>query len=250
MKDQKIKTIYKNIQKLEWDSSFFGFNIAYILVRNLTNDIVSEMKNFVSEKDVRLVQYLCDCHDNKSVIIAESNGFHFTDIRLTFEKKIAKLTTPKLPNNFTYGIAEKNHIKVLKSISDNLYLDSRYYYDGNFKIDKINEFYKGWLEKAVKGLFDDECYCIFLKNVPVAFCTIRYTSPLKAAIGLFGVSSDYRGLGLAKSLLDCVNNTLYQKNIKEVFVVTQGRNYSAQRTYQRSSFLSQKSELWYHKWIK
>ena len=247
---KKKKDIYNNIHKLEWDSSFFGFNIAFLSEREISNDIVLEMKNFILEEDVRLVQYLCDCHDNKSVIIAESNGFHFTDIRLTFEKKISKLITSNLPTNFTYGIAEKNHIKALKKISEHLYVDSRYYYDGNFDSTKINQFYKGWLEKAVKGLFDDECYCIFFKNVPVAFCTIRYNSLSKATIGLFGISTNYRKLGLAKSLLDCINNTLYVKNIKEVFVVTQGRNYSAQRTYQRSSFLSHKSEIWYHKWIK
>ena len=208
------------------------------------------MERFITDNDAKLVQYLCDCHDNKSVQVAESNRFHFTDIRLTFEKNITGLMPIKLPTNFTYGTAQQYHIEELKVISNDLYIDSRYYYDGNFSTEKINQFYSGWLEKSVKGLFDDECFCIFFKDVPVAFCTIRYNTISKSTIGLFGVSSNYQGKGLANILLDAVNNTLYERNIKKVIVVTQGRNYTAQRTYQRSSFISLKSELWYHKWIK
>ena len=38
-------------------------------------------------------------------------------------------------------------------------------------------------------------------------------------------------------------------NIKNLSVVTQGRNYSALRAYQNSNFKISKTELWYHKWI-
>jgi hypothetical protein len=34
-----------------------------------------------------------------------------------------------------------------------------------------------------------------------------------------------------------------------VQVITQGRNYAAQRLYQRAGFVTRKTELWYHKWF-
>jgi hypothetical protein len=33
-----------------------------------------------------------------------------------------------------------------------------------------------------------------------------------------------------------------------VLVVTQGRNYAAQRLYQRNQFRTCEVQLWYHKW--
>ena len=116
MKKNIIKKKYNYIDKLEWDSDFFGFNIGFINKRYLNKSIISEMKKFILDNDIKLVQYLCDCHDNKSVKIAESNHFHFTDIRLTYEKKISASIPIKLPTNFTYGIAQKYHIEELRSI--------------------------------------------------------------------------------------------------------------------------------------
>ena len=43
---------------------------------------------------------------------------------------------------------------------------------------------------------------------------------------------------------------LYKDGITYIDVVTQGRNYSAQRLYQRCGFITQSTELWYHKWLK
>ena len=131
-----------------------------------------------------------------------------------------------------------------------MYKQSRYHFDENFSKTKINQFYEGWLEKAVLGLFDHECYCIFFNNSPVGFCTIRYTSLDHATIGLFGISKDHQNKGLSKNLLSYVNNILYDKGINKISVVTQGRNIAAQRAYQKSGFFSKRTQLWYHKWIK
>ena len=70
-----------------------------------------------------------------------------------------------------------------------------------------------------------------------------------AHIGLFGVHEDYSGQGLGKFLLNNVFNKLAAANIKKVFVVTQGRNYPAQRLYQSVGFKTFSTELWYHKWM-
>lgn len=248
--NKSFENNYQYIKKLEWDSNFFNFNVAFLIKKYLNNDIITEMNNFVKNEKIKLVEYLCDCHDSKSVVLAESNNFHFTDIRLTFERKITNLIPVNLQKKFNFGIAEKKHIEELQKISNNLYVDSRYYFDGNFKLEKINEFYKGWLEKAVLGTFDHECFCIFKLDVPIGFCTIRYSGANQASIGVFGISSEYQGMGFAKTILQHVNNVLYNKGITELSVVTQGRNYPAQRTYQRSGFLTKVTELWYHKWYK
>lgn len=237
------------IKKLEWDSSFFGINIALLNQNYLNNEILRELNNFILKENINLVQYLCDCNDYNSSVLAQKNQFCFTDIRLTYEKDLKPLNISYIPTAYSFNIADKTHISDLKVISKFLYRDSRYYFDSNFSKIKIDQFYEGWLEKAVLGLFDHECYCVFYNNSPVGFCTIRYDSQKNATIGLFGISQEHRKKGLGNNLLSYVNNVLINKEINKISVVTQGRNISAQRAYQKAGFYSKATQLWYHKWI-
>ena len=237
------------VKKLDWDTDFFGLGVGYVSSRNLTENIYQKINKFSTVNDIRILEYLCNCHDRRSVIAAERQGFHFVDIRLTFEVKTKEMQLEALPEGFSYGIAEPTHIEELKRIGSNIYKDSRYYFDGNFDIQKINEFYRGWVEKAVLGTFDHICYCIFKGDQPVGFSTLRYSKHESASIGLVGFSEDFQGLGLGKKLMNHVIDECAKKGVKKIFVVTQGRNYTAQRLYQAAGFKTFSTELWYHKWL-
>lgn len=246
---EDFEEIFNLVKMLSWDSDFFGFNIAYLSCLHLTENILHNLDLFIQENNLRLVEYLCNCHDRRSVRLAEQNQFHFTDIRLTYEIKLEKILNVENESSFNFALAKNEHVSILKEISNDLYKDSRYYFDGNFDKNKINEFYRNWVEKAVLGTFDDECFLVFEKKIPLGFCTIRYLSESSAQIGLFGISKDHMGKGIALILIKTVLNKLFYKGIKQVLVVTQGRNYAAQRVYQKAGFLTKKTELWYHKWI-
>ena len=237
------------IKKLEWDSDFFNFKISYLSCRHLTENVIHHMYDFIETEKIKLVEYLCNCHDRRSVVLAEKNQFHFTDIRITLEREITVKTQVKLEPQFSIYLADPKHINELKLISCNIYKDSRYYFDGKFDTRKISEFYQSWIEKAVLGTFDHECHTMFHNDTPVGFCTIRYYPSNTAQIGLFGISDKYQGKGLALKLIHSVINKLQEKSIKKIYVVTQGRNYAAQRLYQKAGFLTRSTELWYHKWI-
>lgn len=248
-KDFQFENIAELIIKLEWDSNFWGFPVAYLSSRYLTESVVNRIKRVVKRDNIRLVEYPCNCHDSRSVKIAEKNGFHFTDIRMTFEKKLENKNERTTDQSIIFGKAKKEDIEILKQISSNLYKDSRYFFDENFDRKKVNEFYMGWVEKAVLGQFDDECWCFYDKGIPLGFCTIKYHIENLASIGLFGMAKNYQGRGLASLLLNMVFNYLVDSGRKKLLVVTQGRNYAAQRLYQKSGFVTKSTELWYHKWI-
>jgi len=249
--DKEFEEITDIIKKLEWDSSFWGFPVAYLSCRYLTESIVYRINKFIKFKKIKLVEYLCNCHDNKSVIITAKNNFIFADIRLSFEKKLQNKQDINLPRELKFGLASQNDIKPLLKIAKNLYLDSRYSYDENFNKEKVSIFYQNWVKKAVLGTFDDECYCLFekSKNNPIGFCTIKYGLSGVADIGLVGLSKDYQNKGLAQIMFNLVFNELLKKSINKIYVVTQGRNFSAQRLYQRLGFLTKTTEIWYHKWL-
>ncbi|MFN8308774.1 MAG: GNAT family N-acetyltransferase [Chitinophagales bacterium] len=236
------------VKLLPWDSNFFGMAVGYVSSRNLTENIYNKVNGFVKQHHIRLLEYLCNCHDRESVKVAEQHRFQFTDIRLTFDCNTSPQPTPQLPEGFTLGLAEKKHIHALKRCGSGLYKDSRYYFDGNFEESKLNDFYEGWVEKAVLGTFDHLCYTIFDKGEPVGFCTIRNSLGHTAIIGLVGFAPEYQGMGLGKKLLQFVIGECHKAGQQKIFVVTQGRNYGAQRLYQSTGFRTFSTELWYHKW--
>lgn len=237
------------IRLLDWDSFFFGFPISLVGSKYLTENIQLLIEDFAKSNQLKLIQYLCNCHDDISVKVAEENRYHFTDIRLTFQYKFPAVLKTFI-NDTSCRLANESHIVDLISMTEDLYKDSRYFYDGNFDLTKINHFYSEWLIKAIKGTFDHECYAWFIKEKPVAFCTVRYSSDNQANVGLFGVHKDYSGKGYGKKLLLSVIEILAKKRVMNLEVVTQGRNYAAQRLYQSVGFKTKETELWYHKWYK
>ena len=92
------------------------------------------------------------------------------------------------------------------------------------------------------------CLLICLRKKPIGFCTIKVNQD-EASIGLLSISSKYQRRGFSKILLSAIDYEMKKINIKNLSVVTQGRNYSALRAYQNSNFKISKTELWYHKWI-
>ncbi|MFQ5787164.1 MAG: GNAT family N-acetyltransferase, partial [Thermodesulfobacteriota bacterium] len=249
-KEYYFRGIFELITLLEWDSNFFGYPVAFLSCKHLTENILYRTNGFIRKEKIRLVEYLCNCHDKRSVKLAEKNNYGFKDIRLTFVKLLEKNTVEvNLDSNMDFGLAEEQHIPKLREIGRDIYLYSRYSFDDNFNKSKVREFYMEWVEKAVLGKFDDECFALFINQEPIAFCAIKYFANTNARIGLVGVAENHTGKGVGKKLLQSVLDTLYKKGVKEVSVVTQGRNYGAQRLYQKVGFVTQSTELWYHKWV-
>lgn len=238
------------ITKLEFDSQFFGFPVAYITSKYLTRSIVYRVNQFIQQNKIKLVEYLCNCHDDTSVRIAEESGFHFTDIRFSLFIKPDVDPDTNLPAGICFGKAQEKDIPRLREMGEGIYRESRYYFDGRFDEQKINEFYQNWIEKGVRGTFDDCCYSLFERDKPIGFCTMRLAPGHAARIGVFGMSKDWQGRGLGRLLLNNVIKSAREQGAKTIHVVTQGRNYYAQRLYQSAGFRTYGNELWYHKWIE
>jgi dTDP-4-amino-4,6-dideoxy-D-galactose acyltransferase len=248
-RDFNFDYIVSLISKLEWDSTFFGYNVALISCMHLTENIYKYIEKFIQDENIRLVEYLCNCHDATSVQVAENKGFRFTDIRLTFSRVLVGDEAAELPENIRFEKADENAVPALRQIAKGLYADSRYCFDNNFDLIKIDEFYQGWVEKGVLGQYDDEAWCLFENHEPFAFCTLRFRKENTASIGLVGIKENYCGRGFGRKLLLNVFDHLYRRDVQSVIVVTQGRNYAAQNLYQSVGFRTKITQLWYHKWI-
>jgi GNAT superfamily N-acetyltransferase len=162
---------------------------------------------------------------------------------------LKKNNIPRLiHHNWEFRVASDNDTDQLVGISEDLYVHSRYYFDLNFPREKVKTFYQDWVSKAIRGEFDDLAYVLCIDGCPQAFCTLRFNGN-ESMIGLVGVHSKYSGKGLGKAVLENSLMKLKDIGINKVSVITQGRNYPAQRLYQRVGFLIEKSQVYYHLWI-
>jgi ribosomal protein S18 acetylase RimI-like enzyme len=238
------------IKLVDWDSQLFGFPIAALNTAKLTADIMSLAATEIAQQKIHMLQYLCPCDDIDSIYQAEVEMFHFVDARLTYQKKLVSLDiAPEKKDGIYFGIANESHIPELMIISESLYQDTRYYADQHFPRDKVHVLHKTWLANAVHGKFDHICYCLFIDNNPIGFCSVRYNNQHTATLGLFGIAKEHQRKSLGNYLLQLACADLFSKGYKEILVVTQGKNYGAQRTYQSNGFKSLKVEMWYHKWF-
>jgi hypothetical protein len=91
---EKVADIVSLVRPLDWDTTFFEFPVAAVRTLKLNEPIVHSAIRYCERNHIRLLQYLCDCHDRESVLQAEKNGFNFTDIRLTFESFLGPRQAP------------------------------------------------------------------------------------------------------------------------------------------------------------
>lgn len=245
---QRIPHILSLFRKLAWDSDFFGFNVASIACLRLTENIQKQVASFIEKEKIELLEYQCDCHDRTSILVAEKAGYSFVDIRLTFSQKLLWDYSVEQKPGVEVRKATEEDIPALRSIAHDAYQDSRYYFDGHFDREKLIQFYELWAEKAVRGQLEDFAYVVTQEGKVAGFVSIKMEGKHRARIGLVGVDSSSRGAGLGMHMFMCVLKELQDQGIEYVHVTTQGRNYAAQRLYQKCGFLTEKTELWYHKW--
>lgn len=238
---QREKETLPMIKKLDWDSEFFGLNIASINTES--NDIdFGSIENFVKENKIEFVQACCQTSDRTLINKLEKEGFNFCDLRVTYSIDLRKIS----PEKGKIIFADENDIPAIKEIAGKVFLqDSRYNYE-KFDIEKVKEFYQTWAEKAVYGTFDDFCLKSKDNGSLTGFISGKFREGI-ANIGLVGVSENYQGKGVGTELMKGFFDYCLKKGVSNVEVVTEGRNLRANNYYIKSGYGLKSIESWYYK---
>lgn len=230
---------------LEWDSAFFGFRIARVRGSSLTPERVSEIDAWCGRRGVACVYFLSRSDDPATTRLAEDNGFHLVDIRMTFR------CTPAAGPTDSFGAvrpARPEDVPVLEAIARECYQDTRFFCDPKFPGRLSVSLYETWIRRSCEG-FAEAVLVSEVEDGPVGYISCHLSGqPTAGRIGLVGVSSLAKGRGVGRTLVGRALEWFRAQGAREVFVVTQGRNYAAQCLYQRCGFLTHVVELWYHKW--
>lgn len=229
---------------LEWDSQFFGHRIARIEQNRLDRPDLEKSLSWCAEQGIECLYFLSAPDDDDTVRLVEEAGFHFVDIRVELDwKAIAVSQQPNIIREF-----QESDLSELQKIASQNFANTRFGFDSHFESGRTAELYKTWLT----GSCQDDSHTVFVAmngNDIAGFITCQFDSARVGRIGLIALKSEAQGKGYGKQLVQAAQHFFFSAGAREVQVVTQGRNISAQRLYQSCSFRTCQLGLWYHKWF-
>jgi len=236
---------------LDWDSKFFGFNVAIIHHNNLPVSRLKELLITLKKKDVRLVYWpAASTIDLSMEQLKNLNG-------LLVDKKI----TFKIPlNRFKGSLCANAHLierynpsipfTNLESLAIQCGEYSRYAVDPKIPKKKFIQLYSLWIEKSVTKQIADEVLILRKDTFIQALITLKKNKNSDTGkIGLLVVDKKYRGQGLGEQLIHSALQWFQTFNLKYVTVDTQGENSAACCFYQKCGFFVESVVNFYHFWI-
>jgi dTDP-4-amino-4,6-dideoxy-D-galactose acyltransferase len=228
------------IQKLNWDSEFFNFNIGKAIINNTEEYSLTYAEFTKSEFD--LIYIFCpETIDSQAIeIIKSKKNLH--DTKLTFTKN--NLIPYKLNSSI-------NSINLLSPKLEMLAIKSGIF--SRFKRDHhLNKYfpllYKTWIRRSINHEIADIVYGYFSESQELQGILTLKKDDNTAKIGLISVSEKSRGLGIGKALVNQAEHWCLKNEITELYVDTQELNKDAGFFYTSIGFnLSNKLHI-FHLW--
>lgn len=210
---------------LEWDSTFFGFNVCRLSGLGTVPDVSSLCRStylFAVIPDICTVQ-IQDLKDS---------GFRFVKQMVNLRKSYP-FTPSEMDGYLDFDVANKDDLEDLKRIAGTCFLYSRFHADPilNKKADLLHE---KWIENCFYGLAD--CILVHRSNSRVIGFIAVKKSELDNKIVLIGVDKNHQGEGCGKRLMEQFFNYSMQSNANTCSVRTELDNSQAINLYLKHGF--------------
>ncbi len=234
---------------LPWDTHFFGVRIGRVNPHYLTKTSMRDILKWEKSNSIDCLYFLAEFDDPETIRLAEANHFQLEDIRITLESNRSRneKNIYRVVGNIITRTVQPADISTLEDIARKSHKDTRFYFDRNFSKEKCDSLYATWIRRSCEG-WADQVLVAEMNGRAVGYITCKALDESVGQIGLVGVDEQARGQGIGKSLILAALDWFSIHNIHSAQVVTQGRNISAQRLYQKCGFTIHSLQLWYHRW--
>lgn len=234
------------IQRLDWDSNFFGFAIGEV---DPTSLVPGRLAGEAQAGGYRCLYYRCAIGDARALQKAAEAAFAVVDVRVTLEMVVG--TGPsgqrRLRPDVAVGMFTDTDAPALARIARQLSRYSRFAFDARFGPEQAERLYAEWLRVSWAGRAD-AFLVARLGGDPVGFATCRLF-PERARLELVAVDEVHAGRGVGTALLASAQDWLAANGARIVTVVTQGRNPAAITFYGRCGFRLSDIALVHHRWF-
>ncbi|MFP3019095.1 MAG: dTDP-4-amino-4,6-dideoxy-D-galactose acyltransferase [Arsenophonus sp.] len=231
---------HANIEILTWESDFFNRKTAKL---NFLPNAPTISLSQLDEYDI--IKAKVTTGNTKLIDAMTTIGFFLIEGEIDFCLNVAGRVKNK---SLELSVADEKDIEELKSIAATAFLHSRFRSPW-YRLEDNIRFYSFWIEKAVKGTFDD--ICLLLKGVQGdihGFVTIKKLSSKKEArIGLLATAAPYQRKGIGKQLITISRQWSEQKGVDRLRIATQISNISAIRLYSKMGAQIERTDYWLYR---
>jgi len=234
-------------QQLEWDSNFFGFEVA-----KYNNDISSQA-DFedvccsLKANNVKLCYLFVD-PDSQMDKILKKNQVFLADEKITYFKNINSKINVIIDKNIQLNAESKVSEKMLDiAIQTSEY--SRFRIDKKLPENAFKELYFKWIQNAVNDKESGELFVYKDNNVLKGLIYLKEINEKNGSISLIGVDQGYRGEQIGSKLIQKSEEYFKTINKNELQVVTQKANKLACRFYEKNGFKVRNITNVYHLWL-
>lgn len=229
----------------KWDSDFLGIPCAKLeLYEDLDLDQQKLLHCLLSPFTWVTIRNPKDCTLN-NIWIPKMLGAYLVDINVSFTKSpLAHLESfPKISiqNNMPFN-------STIISLSQYVYLYSRFFNDPLFPQEKAHELYSSWLKNSFSK--NDKYFCTLTDlKTTLGFILFHLNTDDSATIELIGVNPQVQNSGIGSQLLFALENYLLQQHILTLHVGTQIQNLQAINFYVKKGFNMSDIHYTYHVWM-
>ncbi|MDA9127592.1 GNAT family N-acetyltransferase [Flavobacteriaceae bacterium] len=225
------------ITHLNWDSHFFGFNVAKI---ELPHD----------SADQSLGQYQLLYLINNELQNIDFDGFDlsYTDNRYVFKKKVDSDRPNRHVIPVKTSLSKTDKIEELYQLSFTSAHKSRFKCDPNFGEHVYMDIYRTWIDNTINLKIADGFFLAYHNAQISGMLTFKIIDDDCAKIGLIAVSPIVQGKGVGKSLISNLNDHAYKLGVKNIIVETQQENVVACEFYHKCGFKLDQSRTIQHFW--
>lgn len=226
---------------LEWDSNFFGKQIAQINAVNAEDSAIFKEIDSLFDKGTECIYLSTD----RPIDLSGYDSLT-ADKKRTYIHETPEYQQVALPDKI--GIESPcytGHPSDLYDLALQSGEYSRFRVDPHFSKEDFENLYKKWVDNSMYEGFAD--YVIAATSPsPIGLMTAKREHD-RIKIGLIATDTKYRGKGIGKQLMRTILNKAAESNLK-VEVVTQADNIPACRFYEALGFRVLDETLIYHIW--
>ena len=188
-----------NIQRLPWDTDFFGINIGKVVIyENVDFDPIRLLQQANDEKYELVYVFKYQKMLNYDKVIKAN--LDLIDIQLTMSKKFFSADYIKLPYTFKTELTIKERNECYK-IAEKTSIVSRFYNEEKIGPQKTNQLYRKWIDNALNKSFSDGLFLVKKSCNISGIHLIKTDIPNKTGyFTLTGVDSEYKRMGFGKEL--------------------------------------------------